>query len=64
MPNLGTTELLLILGIVILVFGANRLPAVGRGLGESIRGFQKAVKDGGDDETDLDLAPVQEEAQD
>jgi len=45
MPNLGTTELLLILAIVLLLFGASRLPAIGRGLGQAIGGFKKAVRD-------------------
>ena len=41
MPNL--TELLVILLIVFLLFGASRLPEVGRGLGEGIRNFKKAL---------------------
>lgn len=64
MPNFGTTELLLILGIVILIFGASRLPAIGRGLGESIRGFQKSLKDDGDEGKDLALEPIHEEVRD
>jgi sec-independent protein translocase protein TatA len=41
MPNL--TELLVILLIVFLLFGASKLPEVGRGLGEGIRNFKKAL---------------------
>jgi sec-independent protein translocase protein TatA len=41
MPNL--TELLVILFIVLLLFGASKLPEVGRGLGEGIRNFKKAL---------------------
>jgi sec-independent protein translocase protein TatA len=41
MPNL--TELLVILFIVFLLFGATKLPEVGRGLGEGIRNFKKAL---------------------
>jgi sec-independent protein translocase protein TatA len=41
MPNL--TELLVILLIVFLLFGAAKLPEVGRGLGEGIRNFKKAL---------------------
>ena len=44
MPNLGTTELLIILGIVVLVFGAGKLPEIGRGLGQSIREFRVSVQ--------------------
>lgn len=44
MFGLGTTELLIILVIVMLVFGASRLPALGRGLGEGMRSFKDALK--------------------
>lgn len=50
----GATELLIILGIVILIFGASKLPQLGAGLGEGIRNFRKSVKsitNPGDDET-------------
>jgi sec-independent protein translocase protein TatA len=52
MARIGIPELLLILVILALVFGANRLPDLGRGLGKAIRGFKEATK--GDDH---DLAP-------
>jgi sec-independent protein translocase protein TatA len=45
MPNFGVPELLIILGIVVLIFGVGKLPAVGEALGKSIGGFKKAVKD-------------------
>jgi len=45
-PNLGTTELLIILGIVVLVFGVGKLPQLGRGLGQSIREFRTSVREG------------------
>ena len=50
----GATELLIILGIVILVFGASRLPQLGAGLGEGIRNFRKSMKTitGGNTESD------------
>ena len=40
----GATELLIILGIVILIFGASRLPQLGAGLGEGIRNFRKSMR--------------------
>lgn len=40
----GATELLIILGIVILIFGAAKLPQLGAGLGEGIRNFRKSMK--------------------
>ena len=44
--NLGVPELIIILAIVILIFGANRLPEIGRGIGKGIRNFKDATKDG------------------
>ena len=46
MPNLGPMELLLILVIVLVIFGASRLPQLGKGLGEGIRNFKQSMKDG------------------
>ena len=63
MPNLGPTELLIVLGIVVLIFGAARLPEIGRGLGQSISGFRKAMKDDGSQEQDLVYQAVPEEAE-
>lgn len=45
MFGLGGTELFVILAIVVLVFGANRLPKLGEGLGKSLRSFKNAVSD-------------------
>jgi sec-independent protein translocase protein TatA len=50
MPNLGGPELLIILAIVLLLFGATRLPKLGRGLGQSIRGFKKGLNEDTPDE--------------
>ena len=47
MPKLGMGELLVILVIVIVLFGANKLPQLGAGLGQGIRSFKKAL--GGDE---------------
>jgi sec-independent protein translocase protein TatA len=40
----GTTELLIVLGIVVLLFGASRLPQIGGGLGKAISNFRRGVK--------------------
>jgi sec-independent protein translocase protein TatA len=37
-------ELLVILAIIIVIFGANRLPGLGRGIGDAIRGFKDGLK--------------------
>ena len=39
-------HLLVILGIALLIFGPKKLPELGKGLGEGIRGFKDAIKDG------------------
>lgn len=48
MPNLGVSELIVIFMILLLVFGASRLPALGEGLGRTIRGFKRGLSDDGD----------------
>ncbi len=45
MFGLGFPELLLILFIVVVIFGTSRIPELGKGLGEGIRNFKKAVRD-------------------
>jgi sec-independent protein translocase protein TatA len=52
--KLGLPELLIILVIVILIFGANRLPEIGRGIGRGIRNFKDATKDDQKDDKDRD----------
>jgi sec-independent protein translocase protein TatA len=48
--NLGPTELLIILGIILLLFGASRLPALARSLGKSTREFKKGLREGEEQE--------------
>lgn len=45
MFGLGMPELLVILVIVLVIFGANRLPQLGEGLGKAIKGFKKGISD-------------------
>ena len=44
-PKVGFAELLVILAIVVIIFGANRLPQLGRGIGSAIRNFKEGIKD-------------------
>ena len=44
--RLGIPELVVILMIVVLIFGASRLPELGRGIGKGIKNFKDATKDG------------------
>jgi sec-independent protein translocase protein TatA len=45
MGRLGLPELMIILFIVIIIFGANRLPQLGRGIGSAIKNFKDGIKD-------------------
>jgi sec-independent protein translocase protein TatA len=45
MFGLGTQELLIIAAIVFVIFGINKLPKIGRDLGQSIKEFRKAAKE-------------------
>jgi sec-independent protein translocase protein TatA len=55
LPTLGPVELILILGIVIIVFGAGKLPEIGGAVGKSIREFRSSVS------PDEDKAPATED---
>ena len=59
MPTIGVWELVILFLIVLLVFGAKRLPEVGSSLGKGIREFKRSIRevkdnlDEGDDQTKL-----------
>lgn len=44
--NLGATELVLILVVVLILFGPSKLPGLGKSIGEAIRGFKKGINEG------------------
>jgi sec-independent protein translocase protein TatA len=44
--SLGMPELLIILVIVIFIFGVNKIPQLGKGLGEGIKNFKSSLKSG------------------
>jgi sec-independent protein translocase protein TatA len=62
MPNIGPLELIIVLVIVLLIFGAKRLPEVGRGLGSGMREFKDSVTGKGDkDEQPKELSSSSEQ---
>ena len=60
LPTLGVTELLVILLIVVVIFGAKKLPMLGKGLGEGIKNFKKGIKSS-NEPTSLEDSPGTEE---
>ena len=58
-PTFGPTELIMILLIVVVVFGAKRLPEIGSGLAKGIKSFKKGLSgDGGDELPEKKEEPV------
>jgi sec-independent protein translocase protein TatA len=45
MPSFGVPELIIIFLIIVVLFGASRLPQIGKGLGEGIRNFKRGMKE-------------------
>lgn len=52
--NLGLTEILVIGGVVLLIFGPKRLPELAKGLGKGIRDFKKALNEPDEKQTPPD----------
>jgi sec-independent protein translocase protein TatA len=57
--SFGWMELLLILFIVLIIFGAGKIPQLGEGLGKAIKGFKKSVHE--PDPVDVTAAPAQDQ---
>ena len=57
MFGIGMPELLVILVIILVIFGAGKLPQIGEGLGRGIRNFKKATKD----KEEIDVTPNKSE---
>ncbi len=53
MFGLGATELIIILVIVVILFGASRLPEIGKGIGEAIKNFKKSTSE----KPEIDVTP-------
>ena len=58
--SLGVPELLIILVIIVVLFGVNKLPRLGKGLGEGIKNFKDSVKSQNPEESDSSADPNQE----
>lgn len=52
MFGLGTSELIIILVLVLIIFGAGKLPQVGKSLGQGLKNFKDGMKDGEKGEND------------
>ena len=57
MFGLGVLEIGLIVALLVLLFGAKRIPLIARGLGEGIRNFKHSIQDGQDDQDRLNGEP-------
>jgi sec-independent protein translocase protein TatA len=57
MFGIGMTELLIILAIVLVIFGAGKLPEIGAGMGSAIGNFRKSIKE----QNEIDITPSKEE---
>ena len=55
--NLGPTELILVLAVILIVFGVGRLPEVGGALGKGIREFRRASTDGEEKKAEAEAKP-------
>jgi sec-independent protein translocase protein TatA len=58
MFGLGSQEIIIILIIALVIFGAGKLPQIGEGMGKAIKNFKKAAKDA---EEAIDITPEKEE---
>src|SRR5436309_12067439 len=58
MPSLGVPELIIIFLIIVVLFGANKIPQIGKGLGEGIRNFKKGMNDGENEAAQIPTRPA------
>ena len=64
MFGLGTTELIIILVLVMIIFGAGKLPQVGGALGKGLRNFKDGVKEGDEEKSEEEHEKIDGKDQD
>ena len=64
MFGLGTTELIIILVLVLIIFGAGKLPSVGGALGKGLRNFKDGIKEGPEEKNEEDKEKLENNDQD
>jgi sec-independent protein translocase protein TatA len=62
MFNLGWTEVIVVIGVAVLIFGPKKIPELGSALGKTLRGFKDEMKAEGDDNADVELYEDAEDA--
>jgi len=64
MFGLGTTELIIILVLVMIIFGAGKLPQVGGALGKGLRNFKDGVKEDNEEKSEEESEKIDDKDQD
>jgi len=54
--NVGPAEIIIIVGVLVLLFGARKLPELARSIGQSAKEFRKGIEEASDDSEDADEA--------
>jgi len=60
MGNIGATEIILILLVILIFFGARKIPELAQGLGKGIREFRKAMREGEEESDKQDQKKLEE----
>lgn len=61
MMGIGFPELMIILVIIMIIFGAGKLPEIGSAFGNSIKNFKKSMKEADDIKDDMDISKTMED---
>jgi sec-independent protein translocase protein TatA len=58
LANIGTPEILIILGVIVLIFGSTQLPKLARSMGQAQKEFKQGLKDNAEDEDEEKEKPA------